>query len=453
MQANLRTGNLDNDVQQSFEVLPSGEEGTISEGSPLSREEMLDLVMDLCSMTNRLCGFSKKSAEVVLSEKRRPSNLAKLLFVMKCFRELVAVAEEMITRPRREIVRKRCLVPISNLFFADSAVATEMVKQGYPERVPQRIVCEVKLTSLATYEMRFLMWFVLRLIQYLNFALPQIQELGEEDEDGAKWSRHIRSEVQNKRQRLFAILARLEDMGLIPISYPEDPPLSFSFHPIFSKLWRLFRQFEGMILPKPYEKAFFRLSEQWRLYELWCFLSIVFALEKYWDKDTCFALESWLWPQAIMPAPYRQGEPLEIAMKGFWICYQERFDYYEAGAGLGSLSTPLVPDICLISENRQSLLIFDAKFKRFQHLVGGSQELSSFGDIHKYRDAIVWEGKKCVWGAFLLAPNAGRRGAFKPFDWEWKTKHRFGAVEMRPRTSIEALREVVRLVELWIEGR
>jgi len=440
-------------MEQPFERSGASEEEAGSERLALSKEEMLDLIMDICLMTNRLCGFSRKSAEVVLSEKKKPTNLGKLLFFLKYFREFVGVAEEMISAPRKEIVRERRFVPLLSVSRADGATATEMTKQGYPKRLPQRILCGTKSTSVDTYEMRFLLWFVLRLVEYANFALPKLLELGQDDEEEAKWSAYVRNEVLGSRQRLLFLLRGLEDMGLTPLSYPENPPLSFLLHPTYSKLWRLYRQFEGIILPKALQSQILKVSEWWRLYELWCFLSVVFALNEYWLEDTPKQLDDWLWSEKVFPRPHETNESVEIQMKSFWIYYQERFNYYEGERGLGSLSTAVIPDICLISDDAESVLIFDAKFKHFIDLIGSQDGASSFHDIHKYRDAIVRNGEPCVFGAFLLAPHAGKQGGFKPFDWEWKTRHRFGAVEMRPARKGKACDEIVRISSLWIERR
>jgi predicted component of viral defense system (DUF524 family) len=446
-------------MEQPFEAPVPTEQEAGSEGLALSKEEMLDLIVDMCLMTDRLCGFSRKSAEVVLSERKKPTNLGKLLFFLKYFREFVGVAEEMIWAPKKEIVRERHFVPLSGLSRVDGATATEMIKQGYPERLPQRILCGIKSTSVDTYEMRFLLWFVSRLIEYANFALPKLLELGQDDEDEAKWSAYVRNEVLGSRQRLLFLLRRLEDMGLSPLSYPQNPPLSFLLHPTYSKLWRLYRQFEGLILPKDLQSQILKVSEWWRLYELWCFLSVVFALNEYWLEDTPKQLDDWLWSEKVFPRPHERNGPhernecFEVPMKGFWIYYQEYFDYYEKKRGLGSLSTAVIPDICLISDDEESVLIFDAKFKHFKDLIGSQDGASSFQDIHKYRDAIVRNGKHCVFGAFLLAPHAGKQGGFKPFDWEWKTRHRFGAVEMRPRKKGESRAEIAQIFESWIQRR
>jgi predicted component of viral defense system (DUF524 family) len=437
-------------MEQPFEPAGASEQEAGSEGLALSKEEMLDLIMDICLMTNRLCGFSRKSAEVVLSERKKPTNLGKLLFFLKYFREFVGVAEEMISAPRKEIVRERRFVPLLSVSRVDGATATEMIKQGYPEHLPQRILCGTKSTSVDTYEMRFLRWFVLRLIEYANFALPELLELGQDDEEEAKWSAYVRNEVQSSRQRLLFLLRRLEDMGLTPLSYPENPPLSFLLHPTYSKLWRLYRQFEGIILPKALQSQILKVSEWWRLYELWCFLSIVFALNEYWLEDTPRQLDDWLWSEKVFPRPDEEHECVEVPMKGFRICYQKHFDYFEREGGLGSLSTTVIPDICLISDDAESVLIFDAKFKHFIDLIGRQDGASSFQDIHKYRDAIVRNGKPCAFGAFLLAPHAGKQGGFKPFDWEWKTRHRFGAVEMRPRKKERGVSEVRDLCKVWV---
>jgi predicted component of viral defense system (DUF524 family) len=440
-------------MEQPFEAPVPTEHEAGSERLALSKEEMLDLIMDICLMTNRLCGFSRKSAEVVLSEKKKPTNLGKLLFFLKYFREFVGVAEEMIWAPRKEIVRERRFVPLLSVSRADGATATEMIKQGYPRLLPRRILCGIKSTSVDTYETRFLLWFVLRLIEYANFALPELLELGQDDEEEAKWSARVRNEVQDSRQRLLFLVRGLEDMGLTPLSYPENPPLSFLLHPTYSKLWRLYRQFEGMILPKDLQSQILKVSEWWRLYELWCFLSIVFALKEYWVEDTPKQLDDWLWSEKVFSRPDEEPKCLEVPMKGFRICYQKHFDYYEVERGLGSLSTTVIPDICLISDDAESVLIFDAKFKHFIDLIGSQDGVSSFHDIHKYRDAIVRNGEPCVFGAFLLAPHAGKQGGFKPFDWEWKTRHRFGAVEMRPRKKGESRAEIAHIFESWIQRR
>jgi hypothetical protein len=71
--------------------------------------------------------------------------------------------------------------------------------------------------------------------------------------------------------------------------------------------------------------------------------------------------------------------------------------------------------------------------------------------MHVYRDAIVCsDGGPAVWGAFALAPvKIEGKGRFTPCSLAWMRKHRFGAVEMRPKTKERALQEIAELVGEW----
>jgi hypothetical protein len=153
------------------------------------------------------------------------------------------------------------------------------------------------------------------------------------------------------------------------------------------------------------------------------------------------------WSQGLMPRPLCDREEVLIPMEGFGLYYHKNFRYYEGGQHLGSLSTLFIPDIALIQG--RSVLIFDPKCRSWEGLLHSPNEASAFGDMHKYRDAIVYDNQPAVWAALILSPEHGETGEFRPFSPEWQRKHRLGAIEMRPGNKAKALSVILEICTDW----
>jgi hypothetical protein len=449
----------------------------MSEAIPkfLGEREAFLLLEDLFAMSNRLAGCSERASELILREKRKPTSPAKLLFFRLYFKVFISLAEEMLSRPRRIIIRKRKLTPSWRLSRVDAGVLVEAVKRGYdsdPETFPDTACAPDRITTAEAYETRFLLWFTNLLLSYLNDVIPSKE----------KQAAFIIApeKLIRARQSLAWLKEALEDMGITPIDYPQNPPLSFFSHPIYSRLWRLYRKFEGMIAPLRIEESI-KLMDWWALYEIWCSLSVLFCFEELWmehDQEAAERLADELWLRTtedlkkLGTKPFSKDEekPLWEAKfflgNGITLYFQRRFPYYENDKvehGLGSVSTEYIPDICFVASSGQlPILILDAKFQPYGSLIGKPEakeelrgQIPGLRKMHIYRDAIVQYGEPAVWGAFALAPLAPSppaRVKFKPFNEDWKMRHRFGAIEMRPSRKSDALGEIRRIVEKWKEG-
>ncbi len=381
-------------------------------------------------MTNRLAAFSDRVAKLILEEKRRPTSLAKLLFFRLYFRRFTAIAEEMIARPRKAIIRERRKILSARLSRVDTAVLVNAVKDGYngsSDTFPEKVTAPVRMTTINTYEMRFLLWFVNLLIRYLNEVIPEWKAQVE----GRELTPIVSlEELVRARHRLSWLRETLEDMGIEPLYYPDNPPLSFTSHPLHSSLWKLYREFDEMEMPDKWGGVL-TLPEWSTLYELWCFLSVAFRFEDSWKtpKETGeeLAEELWikntwdLWKFGTRPfAKNLKGGNLPWAMEiplkdGITLYYQRRFPYYEGGEvvdGFGSISTEYIPDICFIStKGNRPVLILDAKLQAYGGLIGKSEakeemrgQIPGLRKMHIYRDAIVQYGEPAVWGFSRLRP-------------------------------------------------
>ena len=442
----------------------------------LGERESLLLLEELFAMCNRLAAFSGKASELFLKEKRKPTSPAKLLFFSLYFRCFISLAEEMVARPRRAIIRQRKLMPSWRLSRVDAGVLVEAVRKGYnrePESFPEKLSAPCRITTPDTYELRFLLWFTNILLGYLNEVIPKWEEIFQKNQAVPIIAPR---DLIRARHRLTWLREALEDVGISPLDYPENPPLSFFSHPIYSQLWRLYRKFEGMIAPAGLDEAV-KLMDWPALYELWCFLTVLFCFEDCWtrhDPEAAERLADELWirntwelgrlgtrPFAKLQDQEKAPQAAEFRLGGgITLYFQKRFPYYEKDdveRGLGSLSTEYIPDICFVADRGDlPVLILDAKFQPFGALTGKSEakeelggQIPGFRKMHIYRDAIVQYGEPAVWGAFALAPEPGEDGEFRPFNMDWKMRHRFGAIEMRPSRKGEALAEIRRIVEKW----
>ncbi|MGB9590480.1 MAG: DUF2357 domain-containing protein, partial [Candidatus Hydrothermia bacterium] len=288
--------------------------------------EWYDLLWDLCLMTNRLAIFSKRAAKLKLEERRKPTSLAKLMFFRVYFKRFASITEEMISRPRKAIIRERKPVLSARLSSVDAAVLVNAVKAGYggsSKTFPETVTAHVRTTTTDTYEMRFLLWFVNRLVNYLNWAIPEVDSAEKRGESIALFV--STEELTRHRYRLLWLMESLEDMGIEPLDYPENPPLSFVSHPVYSEMWRLFRRFEGMIMPKGLNESL--TLARWRfLYEFWCFLSIAEYLEAKWEEES----EERLWDTENLETAIREDEHFSLAAKtdSVMLYYQKHFPYY-----------------------------------------------------------------------------------------------------------------------------
>lgn len=183
--------------------------------------------------------------------------------------------------------------------------------------------------------------------------------------------------------------------------------------------WRRYRR--GFAFDWSASSALFTLSsrETWRLYEVWCFLSVASALrESGWrcaDADGLALLRGGL---SFSLAPGSASRMVFArGAERVTLTYARRIP--RAGQGvqrraveedLRSRSHALTPDIILGYRGR--LLILDAKFKAYVDAIGAFSDATLFPDLqqmHTYRDAVVGPGGQggAVSGAWLLFCGGG----------------------------------------------
>lgn len=164
----------------------------------------------------------------------------------------------------------------------------------------------------------------------------------------------------------------------------------------------------------------------WEIYERWCFVRMVEALQAYRPHYRWSLLMGHKSNATAALAGFKGNESrVELLL-------QPKFPAGDADSksDFRSISRAREPDIVTTFRegNRQRWYVFDAKYRTTR-----SNVLDAMSSAHIYRDALRWfQGKPK--SALLLVPRGG--GALWMEDWTFIREHRVGVCELNTETDV-----------------
>lgn len=181
-------------------------------------------------------------------------------------------------------------------------------------------------------------------------------------------------------------------------------------------------------------------QEPWRLYEVWCYLTVVKTLCALgWEPLEGRGLRL---TERGLSLELAKGKESEILFrrngKVIRLLYQPYFpsaNWQGQGVGFRSKTHAMQPDIGIESGGRW--LLFDSKCKPYSR---PQSEQDDINKMHTYRDAIVREERQVVEGAWCLYPGGGEQ-SHKVYAYPASSKEQLfgtagvGAIFLRPASS------------------
>ncbi|MGI4790826.1 MAG: DUF2357 domain-containing protein [Janthinobacterium lividum] len=187
--------------------------------------------------------------------------------------------------------------------------------------------------------------------------------------------------------------------------------------------------------------------ETWRIYEVWCLLTVFQALRDLgWDLT--HAQELFAIKEGRLTATLAAGTRSRMVLRSAWgqkltLTYNQTF-----AEGRESLSHTMQPDITL--SDGQRVWILDAKFKPYAE---PGEEGSDINQMHAYRDAIVGsDGVRNVAAARCLYAGLAQTSNRAHITYGRTASTAVGALCLRPG-SPETIKNLSRLLESWVAAR
>jgi hypothetical protein len=278
--------------------------------------------------------------------------------------------------------------------------------------------------------------------------------------------RNTVSQIAIWQKRIGNMLSRLSRLsrlqflvGIQPSRGPMQPSHLYGRIGPYRTFYRCYRGFFTGIAEVLGDFLQVPLRRTYDLYEIWCFLRLAraAALENGGQAD---------WRTAFREVADRGGMIRHIQGRlldfhGVGLSYQPLFRevWKTDGPAVGSFSREMEPDITLTAPGdgpRTPVVVLDAKYRIDNGLN------ASIAAIHMYRDALVertgegaqLETRGIVRAAFILTPQ--RLAPGQPDNWRdsrvpevffreaYGETFKFGAVTMRPGTTVEETRVLLR---------
>ncbi|WP_340572494.1 DUF2357 domain-containing protein [Stenotrophomonas sp. G106K1] len=176
------------------------------------------------------------------------------------------------------------------------------------------------------------------------------------------------------------------------------------------------------------------ISPTWEIYERWCFVQVVQAIQSLFPELTWTCQRS-----ATVDVVRHIGSAESVRVE---VLLQRTFQSAgQPNFGMSSVSLQLKPDIVVTAEigPERRMLVLDAKYRTSRQGV-----LDAMRSAHIYQDALRWKGQRpdC---SLLLVPRAG--GASWLEDAAFHTSHRTGIHVLSPDQDPSELRA---MLERWM---
>lgn len=209
----------------------------------------------------------------------------------------------------------------------------------------------------------------------------------------------------------------------------------FRKHPIYRLWFNWFQKLNDFKEIQLEVKDRLPLKDTYQLYEIWCFMQIVKILREFDLLEDTTELFTFQDDQYYLYLSENKESVMKLK-NGAKLTYQKIIQsntkpYY-------SYTQRMIPDIVI--EHRDELYILDPKYR-----VSGNLPMA-LGEMHKYRDGILKDGRKVVKEVYILTPQKSAMSDEKDFYSEdYQQNYKMGAFCMKPGEDPVELKK-------WLEG-
>lgn len=297
------------------------------------------------------------------------------------------VLDQIESQPLRALVRRQKIQRLGATTRLTANNWKRIVRQGGPKRAKLHLL-EVQESSLETYENQYVRWALARTTTRLAALSSQVLDAHDAEDASV---RNFRVRLAVVRHALQARLERgfLSEVGARP---PAGPRLSlvFQLHPLYRQAYSLCLlllsglEVEGHVLQMG-------VKDLARLYEYWCFLSIVFLIQRH------AVLES---QDLVRVTRARANMTLISGRKSTVTFRRNDGTAIHVSYNLAirpKLTTPQKPDAVVSIDSGEMHLILDAKYQLQYdgdyidtYGVPGPPE-DEINTMHRYRDAVLFD--------------------------------------------------------------
>jgi hypothetical protein len=201
-----------------------------------------------------------------------------------------------------------------------------------------------------------------------------------------------------------------------------------SGHPVYARAFRLGWQTLRSGVEGDTSEELFAISPTWEIYERWCFLQVVKALQ------ALFPGLAWTRKKGSSADRVRVGGKcgslsIEVHLQRTFPAVDRRTD----GKPFYSISAERRPDIVVTWQSASSsgMVVFDAKYRVARQYV-----LEAMESAHIYKDCLRWHGNRPKF-AMLLVPAAGGVPCLE--DSAFHAEHKVGVIPLFPGTGHETI--------------
>jgi hypothetical protein len=201
-----------------------------------------------------------------------------------------------------------------------------------------------------------------------------------------------------------------------------------SGHPVYARAFRLGWQTLRSGVEGDTAEELFAISPTWEIYERWCFLQVVKALQALfpglsWKRKKGSSVDR------VRVAGKCGSLSIDVHLQRTFPAVDRRTDdkpFY-------SISAERRPDIVVTWQSASSagMAVFDAKYRVARQYV-----LEAMESAHIYKDCLRWQGKRPEF-AMLLVPAAGGVPCLE--DAAFHAEHKVGAIPLFPGIGHETL--------------
>jgi len=352
--------------------------------------------------------------------------------------------KQVRARPLSVLRSERRLVPAHGVRRIDArtlravvrspAAATEIARQpGHGASAGALYDVPVSHEDLDTPAHRILLSGMFAVMRRIRWVQEELARVDSRRPDLARTAMAPRLPVRTK------LLGELE-AGLLAIS--RSSPFSklnhrettaaglnvISSHPAYARAYRLGWQALRAGIEGVDADELLSVSPTWEIYERWCFLQIVEAVQTLypglaWTRKTGSALDR------VSVLGKNDGLTIQVHLQLGFAAVDQRTE----GTPFYSISAKRRPDIVVIWQSHCAggMLVFDAKYRVARNYV-----LEAMESAHLYKDSLRWNGIRPAF-AMLLVPAGG--GVPRLEEPDFHAEHKVGVIALSPGLGRETV--------------
>ncbi len=403
---------------------------------------------------------------------KRRLSLAQLEIVIIHLKKLLITVDQIARNPRKKLVRSRRSVPLHEVRQTDEQSIIALIQstsqitrsdwkvprehgscegEGFNHLSFEKVDEVTSRLSFDTFENAFLKGLLLRILNLTREWERQLKQVENSTKDdpyiyAVAVSRgvqvvSIRKEIQRRLELPFLHEVKpLDKVEKISVALIKDAN--------YRLLYKIYRQLLLNVNPLGGDSLEISVERTYQLYEYWCYMKVVdAALQHYGETELDITELLGIEEDGGLTLKLQKGLQSVVTIQDrIKIYFQRKYPHYTP-TKCGTYAFTMIPDIVVEfedSEGHTRTVILDPKYR-----VGHSGIREAFGDMHKYKDALVDnELSRIVRGAYILVPNTPRLlfnqdNEYKDFTSDsYKLRHGFGICVLTPG-------EESRFEDLW----